>query len=168
MPYEISGLRLKDAEVIGPLHNRIWRQTYAGLMPPVVLASRDDDDNTRLWCARASVHERSGTSSEGCTTWVARDEQGVPVGWIAVGPARDDDAPTPIELWSLNVAPEHQGSGVARQLVEALLPPGPAYLWVLTGNERAIAFYEKLGFIRDGATREVREGGASELRMTRA
>jgi RimJ/RimL family protein N-acetyltransferase len=166
--YEIGGLRLSDAEIIGSLQNRIWRETYAGLLPDTILAARDDGDNIEIWRHRAAAHERHGRSPEGCTTWVARDETGKPIGWIGLGPARDADAPTEKELWSLNVAPEFHGSGVASLLVDALLPAGPAYLWVLSGNDRAIAFYRKCGFTPDGTMREIREGGALELRMTRS
>ncbi|EWT01322.1 GCN5 family acetyltransferase [Intrasporangium oryzae NRRL B-24470] len=167
MAYELSPLRETDAETLGPLHNRIWREAYAGLLPADVLDSRDDSESTARWRMRALAHERLGTSPEGCTTWVARDEDGVAIGWIGVAAARDDDAPAPTELWSLYVAPEHQGRGAAQVLTDAMLPDGPAYLWVLEGNERAIAFYRKLGFETDGATKELGDSGAFELRMSR-
>lgn len=168
MPYEISPLRTTDADVLGPLHNQIWREAYAGLLPREVLASRDDADSTQRWRTRALAHEQDGRSPEGCTTVVARDDEGVAVGWIAVGPARESDGPTPVELWSLYAAREHRGSGVADQLLETLLPPGPAYLWVLAGNDRATAFYRKHGFSLDGVTKEFGETGVAEVRMVRS
>lgn len=167
MPLELSRLRPADAAVLGPLHNRIWRETYSGLLPEEVLAARDDTDNAHRWQARALAHEVNGVSAEGCTTWVARDDAGVPIGWIGVGPARDTDAPAPVEVWALYVAPEHQGAGVARALVDAFLPAGPAFLWVLRGNDRAVAFYRKVGFETDGASRFFGDTGAVELRMSR-
>lgn len=168
MLYEISPLRVTDADIIGPLHNRIWREAYAGLLPDDVLTSRDDAESTGRWRMRALTHETLGTSQEGCTTWVARDRDGLAIGWIGVGPARDSGAPAPTELWSLYVAPEHQGRGAAAELTAAVLPDGPAYLWVLNGNARAIAFYRKLGFAVDGARKELGDTGAFEIRMSRA
>ncbi|NHN56315.1 GNAT family N-acetyltransferase [Calidifontibacter sp. DB0510] len=166
MEFEISPLRPSDAEVIGPAHNRIWREAYAGLLPPAVLASRDDAAATRRWRERGEQVQEHGRSAEGAVNLVARFD-GQPVGWISVGPGRDDDPPTPTELWALYVLPEHWGAGVAGRLVTAGLPPGPAHLWVLDGNERAIAFYRKVGFDIDGATKELGTTGAIERRMTR-
>lgn len=42
MAYEISRLLATDADVLGPLHNRIWRDSYAGLILREVLDARDD------------------------------------------------------------------------------------------------------------------------------
>ena len=165
--YEISGLREADADGLGPLHNRLWRETYAGLIPAAVLDDRDDGERIRTWRDRGRAHEEHGRSPEGGTTFVARDDQGTPVGWITAGPPRDEEAPAPIELWALYVAPEHHGDGLGRLLLDSLLPDGPAYLWVLQGNHRAIAFYRRAGFAEDGATKELEGTGALELRMTR-
>lgn len=171
---EISLLRESDAVTLGPLHNRIWRTAYAGLLPPDFLDSLDDEDNTRRWAERGAVHEVAGHSAEGATTLVARAE-GAPVGWVSVGPARDDDAPAERELWSLYVDPAHWGAGVADALLDAGLS-GPGYLWVLEGNDRAIGFYRRRGFIVDGATKSVAgrvgsrldDASGVELRMIRA
>lgn len=164
-------LSSSDAVVIGPEHNRIWRATYAGLLPASRLDSLDDDATTARWLQLGREHEHLGCSARGASTWVAHDPTGRPAGWMSVGPARDDDAPCPLELWALYVTPEHWGAGVAATLVHRHLPPGPAYLWVLQGNERAIAFYRKHGFRLDGATKpldpDAGAQGGLELRMTR-
>jgi hypothetical protein len=49
-----------------------------------------------------------------------------------------------------------------------VLADEPAHLWVLEGNHRASAFDGKCGFRRDGPVREIREGAALEVRMTRS
>ena len=163
----IAALRVEDAETVAVLQNSLWRLTYAGLLPLEVLAARDDETNIGVWRDRAAVHERDGRSAEGAVTLVAHDGAGVPVGWATTGPARDDDAPTATELWSLYVTPELHGAGVAQQLLAAVLPSSPAYAWVVRGNGRAIAFYRRSGFVLDGTTR-LHEGlGAHELRMVR-
>ncbi|MCH8613984.1 GNAT family N-acetyltransferase [Arsenicicoccus dermatophilus] len=167
MSYQVSPLRAADAEVIGPGHNRVWRVAYRGLLPDEVFDARSDEDSTRRWRERGRQHDRTGQSVEGAITWVARDLTGAPVGWASAGPARDDDAPAELELWSLYLLPEHWGSGAARQLVEAALGERAAYLWVLQGNERALAFYRRQGFVEDGSTQELAGTGATELRMVR-
>lgn len=164
----IDPLRAADAEVIARLQNHLWRVTYAGLLPEAVLATRDDDVNAALWRDRAEVHERTGRSAEGACTVVAHDDGGRPIGWATTGPSRDDAPPTAAELWSLYVAAEHQGSGVAHQLLAAVLPSSAAaHLWVLSGNDRAIAFYRKVGFEPDGGRKHDPRLGADELRMVR-
>ncbi|MGO2537535.1 MAG: GNAT family N-acetyltransferase, partial [Brachybacterium tyrofermentans] len=60
------------------------------------------------------------------------------------------------------------GTGVARELTEAILEGGPASVWVAEDNPRARRFYEKLGFAPDGATQvEEQLGGIRDLRMVR-
>lgn len=166
---EIAPLAVADAEVIALLHNHLWRVTYRGLVPDEVLAARDDAVNIALWRERAATHERTGRSAEGARTWVAHDESGRSVGWASSGPPRDDEAPpTPLELWSLYLATEHHGSGLARRLLDAAVPPGSAHVWVFRSNARAIAFYRKVGFAPDGTVAHDDRLGADELRMVRS
>ncbi len=164
----ITPLRADDAAVIARLQDELWRTTYSDLLPARVLRARDEGDNATRGRARAITHEGMGCSPEGARTLVAHDEDGVAIGWASVGPPRDDDPPTATELWSLYVAAGHHGSGVAGQLVEAVLPSrAPAHLWVLDGNARAIAFYRKVGFAPDGAVKSDPRLGADEVRMVR-
>lgn len=164
----LAPLTVADAATLAVLQNRLWRETYAGLIPAEVLAERDDERNIARWQERARVHEERGTSPEGALTLVAHDRAGAPIGWASVGPPRDASPPTPTELWSLYVAPEHHGRGVAQALVAAALPAsGAAHLWVFMGNERAIAFYRKLGFRPDGTVAHDAPMRVDELRMVR-
>ena len=168
MAYRVGSLRASDAYVLGPLQNRLWVETYAGLLPDEVLAARDDAENIRRWFDRGASHERHGIGPGGAKTWVARDEAAVPVGWLSVGPGRDEDAPAAVEVWSLYVAPEHQGTGVGRQLLQYLPSGQSTYLWVLPGNVRAVDFYRARGFVVDGATKYFGESDVLEIRMVRA
>ena len=71
------------------------------------------------------------------------------------------------ELWALSVHPQCRGGGTAQPLARAALPTDSAYLWVLTGNVRAIAFYRRMSVNIDGATRVDESTGATEERMLR-
>lgn len=167
MSPDIRALAPEDAAAVAVLQNRLWRLTYTGLVPEQVLEARDDVANTRAWQERAATHAATGRSPEGVVTLVAHDDAGTPIGWASVGPPRDVDAPTDTELWSLYVAEEHQGAGVATRLLEAALPSSAVHLWVLRGNDRAIAFYRKVGFELDGTVELDPLVGAEELRMVR-
>ena len=46
------------------------------------------------------------------------------------------------------VWPEARGTGAAEALVDAVVAgEGPIELWVTQGNDRAIAFYRRMGFV---------------------
>ncbi len=137
----LGPLRAADAEVLGPMHVRLWHETYRSLLSPAVMAAARGDEagSTARWRERGLAHEREGRSSEGARTLVARVDDR-PVGWCTTGPPRDDRPAAPLEMWSLYLDPDHQGSGVAAELFAAAAPVGSLYLWVLEGNERAIAF----------------------------
>ena len=60
----------------------------------------------------------------------------------------------------------YYGSGIGYALFEQAVGDRAAYLWVLAGNERAIAFYERQGFRLDGTEDEQDKG--MHVRMVRA
>jgi GNAT superfamily N-acetyltransferase len=75
---------------------------------------------------------------------------------IGLAATYDDDYGADVQLVSMWVAPTHRGTGVAAELVEAVLAWARAAgarnvaLWVTTGNDRARRFYERLGFTITG------------------
>ena len=60
----------------------------------------------------------------------------------------------------LAVSPASQGRGVARMLVDAALARHPSglHLTVNTGNERAVRFYKRYGFVISGHGMNPRSG----------
>ena len=60
------------------------------------------------------------------------------------------------------------GTGLAARLLQEALGERAAYLWVLEGNERAVAFYRRHGFAFDGGRQPYESTGATELRMVRS
>ena len=82
-----------------------------------------------------------------------------PVGAVTLfhAPDQPDDEAPLVAMW---VAPQARGRGVAERLVEAVFerpPAGPrrVVLEVADGNDRAIGFYERMGFTRTGRTGEL-------------
>jgi ribosomal protein S18 acetylase RimI-like enzyme len=59
------------------------------------------------------------------------------------------------------------GTGVAQALMAEAIGDRAAYLWVVEGNDRAIAFYRKHGFDLDGVRDHLPETGTPEVRMSR-
>lgn len=159
--YDIRLLTADDASDIAAVHIRVWRETYPGLMAQEALDALDVERSTVKW--REIL---SGDDSPRVVGAIER-ATGALAGWITVGKARDEDAPAPTELWVLNLAREHQGTGLAQELMTLELADRPAYLWVVEGNERAIAFYRRHGFELDGATKDQDDEGNLDLRMTR-
>lgn len=149
-----------DAEELAKLHIQIWRDTYTGLMDQDKLDALDPLAGAQRW--RDWMESDDAPATLGAFT-----PDGQIAGWITVGAAREDDAPSDRELWVLNVAKEHHGTGLAHELMRRELADGPAYLWVVDGNDRAQAFYRKYGFELDGARRREQEGN-DDLRMTRS
>jgi ribosomal protein S18 acetylase RimI-like enzyme len=159
------------------LHVPVWQEAYAGLMPPAYLAGLDPVVRADWWRAvlTADAARRAGgeavpaDSTMRARTRVARHRASrALVGMATAGPARDPDPVLPAELWMINVEASHRGTGVADLLVEATLGDAPAYLWVLAGNDRAQAFYRRLGFADDDHTKVHEATGSVERRMVRS
>jgi GNAT superfamily N-acetyltransferase len=99
----------------------------------------------------------------------ALDEGGTIIGLATAGTSRDDDGATPWELYSINVTAPQQGSGVADDLIRAVVGvgDGDAAVWVLAQNGRAQSFYRRHGFTIDAATARDEVTGAQQIRMLR-
>jgi GNAT superfamily N-acetyltransferase len=86
------------------------------------------------------------------------EEDGEVLGISTCGESRDDDVDESVgEIRSFFVAPGSWGGGVGRALMDGVLDTlrqrgySTATVWSFTANDRANAFYEALGFTRDGA-----------------
>jgi ribosomal protein S18 acetylase RimI-like enzyme len=148
-----------DLDELGRVHVRVWQEAYAGLLPDDYLAGLDPTFGPARW------RERFGSSPE-VSWWLARDEDGI-VGMVTSGPARDEDAPVDLELYAINVLRRAHGTGLADDLMAHAIGDRPAYLWVLEGNDRAIAFYRRHGFADEGGRKPEPDTCAVELRMAR-
>ncbi|WWQ67589.1 GNAT family N-acetyltransferase [Streptomyces sp. Q6] len=164
-PVLLRPMTLDDCAAVAEVRVRGWRFAYAGLMPRAYLdaMSADRDAERR--------RELFGRSEE----YVA-ERAGRVIGWGCHGPCRDTDVPPGEgELYALYVDPAQLSTGVGRALLETCLAGSLAAgrpvmrLWVVEGNARARRFYERAGFVADGAREPYEVGGASvpELRYRR-
>ena len=139
----------EDAEAIGRMHWASWREAYAHLLPAGFWTEETEAGWIEGW--RRNL---AGTSDT-VTLRIAVHGDEV-VGFVSAGPSRPNEtAGAPVrdrELWALYVRESEYGSGLAHDLLTAVLPEEvPAELWVFEANLRARAFYAKHGFTSDGA-----------------
>jgi ribosomal protein S18 acetylase RimI-like enzyme len=163
--YAVRSLRVDDADSAAQVHVQVWRETYADDMSPEYLAGLDPQNSARRWRLRAEVEDPEAL----CFVAVDAEDStgGEVVGMAAAGVTRDEDAPTTWELYSISTLERVHGSGVADDLLAAVVGARDASLWVLTTNGRAQAFYTRRGFVVDGARKPHPETGAEEIRMVR-
>jgi GNAT superfamily N-acetyltransferase len=149
-----------DAPALAHLHLDVWDDAYAGLMDQAILDERRANVEGRIqrWREILAEHDR---------TLLAVGPEGL-VGFAGAGPGRDNDVSPELdlELHALYVRAAWWGTGIGYALLEDAIGDRAAYLWVLAGNERAIRFYERQGFRRDGTEDEHDEG--RHVRMVRA
>jgi ribosomal protein S18 acetylase RimI-like enzyme len=148
-----------DAPAIASLNVRAWRWAYAGLVPDALL------DGLSVERSEARCRRHLADPPAGMRTWVA-ERAGRVVGFVNVGPSRDDDAaPETGEVYAIYVDPPDVGTGAGQALLtyalERFRQQGcrTVTLWVLVGNQRACRFYEAAGGVLDGATQVARYDG---------
>lgn len=160
----IRPLRSDELEAALRMKNQGWRQAYRGRLNAEVLDHLDEgiESVAEAW--------RLGFDAGGEVPLVAVDDDARIVGIAAGGAARGENPPTAVELSMLYVLEEYYGTGLGRALTDAAIGDSAACVWVLEGNERAIAFYRKLGFEPDGTAEQLSErwNGLNEIRMVRS
>ena len=157
---------VEDGPAVGRMHLACWREAYSALLPEEFWDTATEERWAERWTANLA------DPVEGVVSRIAvRD--GEVVGIVSAGPSRPNaTAGPPVrehELWALYVRASEQGTGLASRLLEAVLPAGPAELWMFEANPRAIAFYGKHGFAPDGARHVFGAdlGHQPEIRMVR-
>lgn len=166
MQPEIRPAGVADAEAGAWCHLLCWQEAYADLVAPGKLAERTADVERRIqrWAAAAA---------EGRERWIAvnpdpevllRDRV---VGFIGIGPGRDEDKPAPVEVEAIYTRKSWWGTGLGSRLMEVAVGNRPASLWVLANNERAKGFYRRKGFVEDGVVADDPFFDVAEIRMVR-
>ena len=148
-----------DLDAVVAVFLGCWRSSYAGTLPPSLVASMSDDAARSLWSRalttpgrRVSVAELDGQVC-GVVGFEAEGEDG----WVH----------------SLYVAPSAQGSGLGSRLLAyataELATAGcrRGLLWVFTGNAPSVAFYARHGWTPDGSERVEEAFGENEIRLSR-
>jgi len=152
--FTIRAATVQDARAIAEVHVEGWRWGYRDLLPAHVLAALNVQGRERMWIdALTDRHEDQDR-------FVAEDESGLVIGFVATGPADGDFAAPPDgagEVYAIYLRERVQGTGVGRSLFtranEAMRSSGfpTAVLWVFEANTLARRFYEAAGWAPDGA-----------------
>ncbi|GAA1585994.1 GNAT family N-acetyltransferase [Kribbella sancticallisti] len=166
MEIEIRRAGVADAAAGAWCHLKCWQEAYADLADPARLAEKTGDPEGRgkRWAQALEA---------GVVRWIALNpDPAAPVedrviGFSCPGPTRDEDAPTPLELYAIYVRAKWWGSGLGDRLLDVAIGKEAASLWVLEGNERAKAFYRRQGFVEDGSRVDEPLFGVPEIRMVR-
>jgi GNAT superfamily N-acetyltransferase len=149
---------LPDAPAIALVHLATHREAYAEAIGLDLIEQYSLEIREGIW---TNSLER-GTSK----IWVA-EREGRIVGFSSSGPPRDDPPVRPLELWTLYLLQSEHGTGAGQALLDAAVADKPASLWVLAQNPRARRFYERNGFVLDGAEKRDPRWKALDLRMVR-
>lgn len=132
------------------------RALYSDPDPFWRTAAEEEQFSMQQWSARLADAARA--------TFVARVGSATvgdsDVGLVSIGPPTWNTSADPLDydLSSMWVAAEARGTAVARELVDAAVDFAACSgarrvtLWVLDGNARANAFYDKCGFAPTGRT----------------
>jgi GNAT superfamily N-acetyltransferase len=179
MAVRLREARRGDELAVAELHVRSWQEAYRGLMPDEFLDGLDPRDRAKRYrfegrfeggegaptTVLAVVGEEGDGEDPSLTNREVRSGSSPSpferiAGFVTYGPSRDHDLPDHGEVMALYVHPDSYRGGVGRLLMaearRRLVEDGhdEAFLWVLDGNHRARAFYEREGWSPDGATRE--------------
>ena len=148
-----------DVDAVVGIGTTTWRATY----PPITGEAYVRDGIARWW-RREDVLD----SIRAGTVLVAEDASGRVVAMASY--TLGEDA---VNLWKLYVLPAAQGTGAGTALVEAVAAVAAAQgrsrvrLDVLVGNDAALAFYERRGFVATGREPDTDLGGPDTIWMER-
>lgn len=144
------------------VHWKSWHETYENLVSREYL-----DALTLDKCTEIARRWRDNI-------YVAKDGERV-IGFVGYGRCGDSTMEDCGEVYAIYILREYYGKKVGYALMQTALEllederlgeNKKIVLWVLKGNERAIRFYEKCGFIFDGAEKKINLCGENtELRM---
>lgn len=151
-----------DALGLAEIHATAWQAAYPGLVPEEQLARMTVENRLRVW---SKVLAQDNTT----TPTVLALSNNRPAGFICLGPTRSPELGYAGEIWAINLHPDFWGKGIAEPLlragIERLIALGykDAHLWVITGNTRAIRFYERTLHAKPLPESEKNESGIQEI-----
>ncbi len=137
----IRPAELGDARGIEAVHDAAWREAYRGIIPGVELERMVARRGASWW--RSAIRRGARIN--------VLDHQDKIAGYASYGRNRSPWLTQEAEIYELYIAPEFQGLGLGGRLFRATQGnargaglKGVA-VWALSGNDRALGFYTRLG-----------------------
>lgn len=143
---------VSDAEGIAKVHVFTWQSAYLGLIPDSFLQGLSVEQRTTNWIKNIE------TPLPKSHTFVA-EISGEIIGFIGIGPYRENDLANQGEVYAIYVLSGIQGRGIGAALMRAGLQAlkaedfTSAVLWVLDGNLRTREWYESHGWKSTGRSK---------------
>lgn len=163
--YSVRPATVRDAKAIARVHATTAQATYRDLLAAEALAGPSMDQRQAHW--REAIEY-----SEPQVQVAIRDEE--MVGFVGFDRSRDKGTPsTTGEIWALYVLPEHWSHGAGTALWDAandgLKEEGctKVTVWVPVRNERALQFFEHIGFKREMNTLKTVSVGQTKIEEVR-
>lgn len=132
-----------DWLAIATLHAQSWQQHYKGILSDTYLEKEVLEERKSLWKERMETSD-----SKRYILLVEEDNELIGLACTYL----EKDPVYGALLDNLHVATKKQGFGLGRHLIQASAqwvseqqPDSAFYLWVFEQNEKAIAFYERMG-----------------------
>lgn len=155
-----------DIPAIAALHIEGWKAAYGGLVDQAYLDSLSADHRIQDW---------QGWMAAGESSTLIAEQNGRPAGFITTGRTKTPPpGSSPIrplysaEVYALYLHPDVWRQGIGRALLKQAAADlkdqkhSSLCLWVLDGNARAKAFYERMGGQKVGS--KIVDIGPSKLK----
>ncbi|MBV8963806.1 MAG: GNAT family N-acetyltransferase [Hyphomicrobiales bacterium] len=137
----IRPAEIGDARGIESVHDAAWREAYRGIIPGVELERMVARRGASWW--RSAIRRGARIN--------VLDHQDRIAGYASYGRNRSPWLTQEAEIYELYLAPEFQGFGLGVRLFRATQVNARSAglkgvaVWALSGNERALVFYTRLG-----------------------
>lgn len=153
--YEICPMTTEtEMDEKGYVHWKSWHETYSGLMPNEYL------ENITLEKCIKMAHNRPQN-----TLLLKVDDK--TVGFSCAGKSTDSNGA--YEIVAIYLLKEYHDKKLGYELLKRTISTfsdcSKIILWVLKGNDRAIAFYKKFGFDFNGSEKELPFGVELQMEM---
>lgn len=163
MDFYVRKAKIEDAYNVGIVLTHSWQSAYKGIIPKEYL------DN--LSVEKKSEQFKNGMQEfKGIYFYVAVIGNRI-IGFLTLQKGRDIDKQNCGEIGAIYLIPDYWDKGLGKKFMDSAISElkkmnfSSIFLWVLEDNLRARLFYEKYGFLFDGAKKERNIGNSPLVEM---
>jgi len=142
----------EDAYEYAANHIACWKAAYTGII--------SDEYLSNMSVEQMADRNLAALTDQSAIRYYCMEYDGKMIGRLVFGAGRDEDKPGAAEIAAMYLLDSFWYKGYGRQMMEfsvcelQYMCYSEVFLWVLEANDRAKRFYEKCGFVFDGAARE--------------